>query len=216
MTERLTGQESQRDAASPVPYPLSAFERRAARPQAAKGSGAFVLPWRSSPRHELGHALDPSPSHTATNGALALLEAVEEPQTYPASPPHGARRSILLAEDDPRLARVVQSALELEGELDGEARWSVTVASDGARALELAAASPPQVALLDIFLPSVDGVEVYQRLRADPATREARVIFVTAATSLDLYERGIRDGVLLRKPFDLRDLVSLVRALLAE
>jgi CheY-like chemotaxis protein len=194
-----------------VPYPLSAFERRAAhpagRPRATKGYGALVLPWHSSPRHEL----DQSSLHGPTHGALALIQEIDESQVFPGPHPLDARRSILLAEDDSRLARVVQSALELEG----EAQWSVTVANDGARALELAAANPPQVVLLDVFLPGVDGVEVYKRLRADPATRDTRVIFVSAATSLDLYERGIQDGVLLRKPFDVCDLVGLVRALLA-
>jgi CheY-like chemotaxis protein len=170
------------------------------------GYGALVLPWHSSPRHEL----DQSALHAATHGALALIEEVDESPAFPTPRQLDARRSILLAEDDLRLARVVQSALELEG----EAQWSVTVANDGARALELAAASPPQVVLLDVFLPGVDGVEVYKRLRADPATRAARVIFVSAATSLDLYQRGIQDGVLLRKPFDVCDLVGLVRALL--
>jgi CheY-like chemotaxis protein len=193
-----------------VPYPLSAFERRAAhpagRPRAAKGYGALVLPWHSSPRHELDQSSLQGPTH----GALALIQEIDESRIFPGPRPLDARRSILLAEDDLRLARVVQSALELEG----EAQWSVTVANDGARALELAAASPPQVVLLDVFLPGVDGVEVYKRLRADPATRATRVIFVSAATSLDLYERGIQDGVLMRKPFDVCDLVGLVRALL--
>ncbi len=215
-----------------TPYPLAAFERRGAALRAAKGSGGgLVLPWHSSPRHELGHELshelghelshelghelEQPASHTATHGALALwpeIPAVEEPQTAADPRSQEARRSILLAEDDARLARVVQSALELEG----EAQWSVTVASDGARALALAATSPPHVVLLDVLLPGVDGAEVYRRLRANPATRQARVIFVSAATSLDLYERGIRDGVLLRKPFDVRDLVRLVRELLAQ
>lgn len=223
---------------SAVPYPLSAFERRAPSTRASRGGASgLLLPWHSSPRHEGLHheglhhegfregfregfheteqpALQPP-----THGALALwpeLALAEEPSTY-VEPYAGPRRetalrSIMVVEDDAHLARALQSALEL----DGDAEWSVTVAADGARALELAAANPPQIVLLDILLPGLDGVEVYRRLRAAPTTQYARVVFISAATSLDLHERGIRDGVLLRKPFDPRELVRLVRGLLAQ
>jgi CheY-like chemotaxis protein len=212
-------QERERSSEAPrdpdAPYPLAAFERRAPAPRAARGSGGLVLPWHSSPRHESMHEPEHPALHASTQGALALWPELllgEEPSTYVDPRRQPATRSILIVEDDSRLARAVQSALEL----DGDATWSVAVAGDGARALELAMASPPQVILLDVLLPRLDGVEVYRRLRSAPATQQTHVIFVSAATSLDLYERGIRDGVLLRKPFDLRDLVGLVRGLLAQ
>jgi CheY-like chemotaxis protein len=180
---------------------------RSARPIASlnQSQGSRVLPWHSSSRH----LAETSASRTPTHGALALLE---QPDVYPDARPVTSRHSILLAEDDFRLASAMRSALELEG----ESAWQVTVASSGSRALELAAANPPHVILLDIFLPDLDGAEVYRQLRINPATRSTRVVFVTAATSLDLYERGIPNGVLLRKPFDVRDLVGVVRALLAD
>lgn len=144
-------------------------------------------------------------------GALALLEATEtEPSAAPW--PMAGRRHILIVEDDPPTAGVVRNALELEGDPD----WSVEVAGEGVRALELAAGTPPDVVLLDVRLPGLDGGEVYRRLRASHVTRHTRVLFLTAGTSLDLYWRGIDDGVLLRKPFDVQELVRLVRALLAE
>ena len=68
--------------------------------------------------------------------------------------------------------------------------------------------------LLDVNLPDLDGAEVYRRLRS-PETWKTHVLFLTAATSLDLYQRGIEAGVVLRKPFEMRDLVSLVRTLVA-
>jgi DNA-binding response OmpR family regulator len=139
--------------------------------------------------------------------ALPLPEARPEPQSAPA----GARQTILVVEDDPRAASVIRESLELEG----DAGWTVQIASEGLRALDLAGATPPDVVLLDVRLPDLDGAEVYRRLRASPQTRAARVLFLTAGTSLDLYQRGIEDGVLLRKPFDIRDLVGIVRALLA-
>jgi DNA-binding response OmpR family regulator len=152
----------------------------------------------------------------AARGALAVLDepatlplpqARPEPQAAPA----GARHTILVVEDDPRAAGVIRESLELEGDAD----WTVQIASEGLRALDLAGATPPDVVLLDVRLPDLDGAEVYRRLRAGPRTQTARVLFLTAGTSLDLYQRGIEDGVLLRKPFDIRDLVGIVRALLA-
>ena len=146
----------------------------------------------------------------ATDGALALMEQPIT-ETEPGQRAEVAQNRILLVEDDPSMVGVIQAALELEGEPD----WNVQVAVEGLGALELASATPPDVVLLDVQLPGLDGAEVYRRLREGARTSGARILFLTAGTSYDLVRRGIQDGVLLRKPFDVRDLVSLVRALLA-
>jgi CheY-like chemotaxis protein len=146
---------------------------------------------------------------TSGSSALAVLE---QPLTLPKRTPVAARRRILIVEDDPRVAQVIHESLALEGEAD----WSVEVATEGARALALAYAAPPDLVLLDVRLPDLDGAEVYRRLRAGAKTSGARVLFLTAGASFDLYQRGIEDGVLLRKPFDLETLVSLVRALVED
>lgn len=153
---------------------------------------------------------------SASRGSVAVLE---EPVALPqAEPRHQlqprsveAQRTILIVEDDPQVAGVIRESLAL----DGDAGWIVQTASGGLRALDLAGSTPPDVVLLDVRLPDLDGAEVYRRLRAGAPTRGARILFLTAGTSLDLYQRGIEDGVLLRKPFDVRDLVGIVRALLA-
>lgn len=118
---------------------------------------------------------------------------------------------ILIVEDDPCAAHAIRDTLALEGESD----WNIQVAEDGERALALAAAQSPKVVLLDIGLPDLDGAEVYRRLRAHPKTWNTHVLFLTAATSLDLYQRGVDAGVVLRKPFEMRELVGLVRTLVA-
>jgi CheY-like chemotaxis protein len=148
-------------------------------------------------------------SQPATAGALALLDppAVE---TAPTRKPAAARKTILIVEDDLRLAGLIRAGLELEGEPE----WAVQSAGAGRHALELAGASVPDVVLLDVYLPDLDGAEVYNRLRESPATRGARVLFLSACTQPDLWQRDIEDGVLLRKPFDVRELVAIVRALL--
>jgi CheY-like chemotaxis protein len=140
--------------------------------------------------------------------ALAVLD---HPQAIPETQRGSVHPHILIVEDDARAARAIREMLELEG----DPAWNIQVASDGQHALDLASASPPGVVLLDVMLPGLDGAEVYRRLRANPLTRSTRVLFLSAATSLDLYQRGIEAGVLLRKPFDVRDLVRLVRTLLA-
>ncbi len=148
-------------------------------------------------------------STNTTDGALALLDATER-ETQPAPHRLPAHRHILIVEDDPLIAGVMRNALELEG----EAAWDVRLAGEGLRALELARAAAPDVVLLDVRLPGLDSAEVYRRLRANPRTRRAIVLFLTAGTTLDLVRRGIEDGLFLRKPFDVRELVRIVRALL--
>lgn len=151
----------------------------------------------------------PTPAETQpdTGSSVAVMEL---PQTQRASV--GVRPRILIVEDDPRVAHVIRETLALEGDAD----WSVEIATEGTRALALAYATPPTVVLLDVRLPDLDGAEVYRRLRAEARTNAAHVLFLTAGTSFDLYQRGIEDGVLLRKPFDPDALVSLVRALITD
>ena len=146
----------------------------------------------------------------AVAGSLALVEQPEA-LPLPAPRPLTARKQVLIVEDDATAAEAIRSALEL----DGDSEWSVSVANDGAHALDLLMHHAPDVLLLDVRLPGLDGGEVYRRLRASDPDGRTPVLFLSAATSLDLYRQGIDDGVLLRKPYDLLDLVELVRALLA-
>jgi len=160
-------------------------------------------------------------AYPLTDGALALARQVEAPPdrravSVVATAEHQETQGvtedqhILIVEDDSRIADVIRNALELEG----DPGWAVHVAREGRLALDVAGSTPPQVVLLDVGLPGLDGAEVYRRLRANPRTQDARVLFLTAATSLDLHQQGIEGGVLMRKPFDVQEVVSLVRALL--
>lgn len=145
-----------------------------------------------------------------TSDAVLSGEQSPAPLAFiPAKEP--AQPCILIVEDDPCAAHAIRDTLTLEGEPD----WNIQVAEGGTRALALAAAQPPSVVLLDIGLPDLDGVEVYRRLRTRPETWNTHVLFLTAATSLDLYQRGVDAGVVLRKPFEMRELVGLVRTLVA-
>lgn len=183
-----------------APTSLGRVAHRRGRPHSA----TFAPAWKARVQ-----ASEPVELHGATDGALALLDRAA-PEALPAAQPAAAGRHILIVEDDPRMAHLIRDTLALEG----EAAWDVQVASEGVAALALAGATPPDVVLLDVLLPGLDGAEVYRRLRANPNTRAARVLLLTAGTTLDLAQRGIEDGVLLRKPFDVRELTCLVRALL--
>jgi CheY-like chemotaxis protein len=159
--------------------------------------------------NEVNTVSPPPVPHTRTRGALALVGLDQiDTQPLPSLHPAVRRRHILIVEDDSRVAGAIQAALELEGEPE----WAVQMASGGRHALELAGAVSPDLVLLDVRLPDLAGAEVYRRLRTGPA----RVLFLSAGSSFDLFQLGIEDGVLLRKPFNMPELVSLVRALLHE
>ncbi len=115
--------------------------------------------------------------------------------------------------------------------LDEAAEYAVDVASVSAPACALIieddshtvgalrralAEVAPAIMLLDARQPDVDGAEVYRRLRASPATRNCQAIFLTASTAFDLSARGVEDGIVLRKPFDVEQVITLVTALLEE
>jgi CheY-like chemotaxis protein len=141
----------------------------------------------------------------------ATIETIEHPNATHASAVAQSQPHILIVEDDPCAAHAIRDTLTLEG----EPHWNIQVAEGGERALALAAARPPNVVLLDVGLPDLDGAEVYRRLRTHPRMGGTHVLFLTAATSLDLYQRGVDAGVVLRKPFEMRELVGLVRTLVA-
>ena len=98
----------------------------------------------------------------------------------------GDRPRILIVDDAPQNLRL------LSGVLRGS--YQVSVAVDGPEALELVAARPPDLILLDVSMPGMDGFEVCRRLKAVPATRKIPVIFVTGLTEEGGRSRGIEAG----------------------
>ncbi len=121
-------------------------------------------------------------------------------------------RTIVLVEDNASEASVIREAIELEG----ESSWRLRVIRDGAKAAAAITAHPPDLVLLDLGLPGADGGTIYRNLRAQPQTHAIPVLFLTGATTHDLYDHGIDDGVLLRKPVDMNVLMQVVRTHLAQ
>jgi CheY-like chemotaxis protein len=112
---------------------------------------------------------------------------------------------VLVVDDDPIILELLVLNLELEGH-------EVITAVDGAEALARAQDASPDVVLLDIMMPELDGFRVCERLRGEPATERLPVVFLSArANEADLV-RGSQVGAdaYVTKPFDPLDLMDLL------
>ncbi|HCY85116.1 MAG TPA: hypothetical protein DHV36_08285 [Desulfobacteraceae bacterium] len=92
--------------------------------------------------------------------------------------------------------------------------YDVMVAMDGEETLEMVEEERPDLILLDIMMPEMDGFEVCERLKADAATRDIPVIFLTGKTDPEDKERGMALGAIdyIIKPFDIPDVQARVKA----
>ena len=104
------------------------------------------------------------------------------------------RASILVIDDTPGNLSLLNQLLRTH--------YRVKLANSGERGLELAALSPTDLILLDIMMPEMDGYEVFERLKANPATSRIPVIFLTAKSGTDDEERGLAMGAVdfIHKP----------------
>jgi PAS domain S-box-containing protein len=120
------------------------------------------------------------------------------------SPPGLAR--VLLVDDNADLARALARLLQLDG-------YATEIAHDGLEALAIARDVRPEVVLLDIALPGMDGYEVLRQLRREPATCHARIIAVTGFGHEEECRQALNAGfdALLTKPVDHAELTSLLR-----
>ncbi len=132
-----------------------------------------------------------------------------------ARPRHGdartrSKRRVLVVEDEQDIAGLIKHTLERAGDVD------VQIAAGGDAALKAATEEPPDLILLDLNLPVVNGLEVCRLLRARPATRSVPIIIVTARTSESDRVVGLDAGAddYVSKPFSLRELSARVRAVL--
>ena len=117
----------------------------------------------------------------------------------------------LIADDEPAILDLVRFTLE-----DPQVR--IVEASDGAAALELAQQARPDVALLDVKMPRLSGLDVCRRLRELPECAHTRVVLLTAAAQAQDRQRGLAAGAdhYLTKPFSPLALLTLVRSLMPE
>jgi len=119
--------------------------------------------------------------------------------------------TILVVDDEPPILELVRFTLEDE-------QIRVLEAGDGLQALETALAVRPDLILLDVQMPRLDGLEVCRRLRADASLAGTRIVMLTAAGQDADRARGLAAGAdeYLTKPFSPLALFTLVRSLLPE
>jgi diguanylate cyclase (GGDEF)-like protein len=117
--------------------------------------------------------------------------------------------TVLVVDDDTAIAQFIESNLRTEG-------FDVLVAHDGAEALRMVNTSLPDLALVDVVMPKVDGIEVVRQLRSTAATASLPVIMLTANSGPADRVIGLRAGAddYIVKPFDTLELVARVRSTL--
>ena len=120
-----------------------------------------------------------------------------------------AQPVVLAADDDEDILELIAFRLERSG-------YTVLQARDGEEALELARRSQPDLAVLDVMMPKIDGFELTRRLRDDDSTTKMPIILLTARTQEADVQRGFDAGAddYIRKPFSPQELGARVQAIL--
>jgi two-component system cell cycle response regulator DivK len=118
--------------------------------------------------------------------------------------------TVLIIEDNPRNLKLVRDVLNVKG-------FPTLEADNAEDGLALARAQHPDLVLMDVQLPGIDGVEALRRLRADPRTADIRVMAVTAFAMKEDRDRFLAAGFdgYLEKPIDVRRLPDTVAEMLA-
>jgi two-component system, OmpR family, response regulator len=118
---------------------------------------------------------------------------------------------VLVIDDEGPIRLICRVNLEMEG-------MEVLEAEDGAAGLELAFVQGPDIVLLDLFLPRLDGWQVAAAMLADERTRAVPIVVLTGRAEVRDLARGLEIGGFgfVTKPFDPRELAGLVRELVAE
>jgi CheY-like chemotaxis protein len=119
-----------------------------------------------------------------------------------------AKGRVLVVDDDPAILAFMDDALTDEG-------YEVLTATDGA-AVQLAHDQHPDVILLDIMMPDMDGIEVSKRLRADPQTATIPIVVMSAQDRLHALAAQMPVQDRLPKPFDFEDMYATVARWLPE
>lgn len=117
-------------------------------------------------------------------------------------------KHVLLAEDDANIAESITFLLERAG-------FEVTVESDGRKALEAVMAQAPDVLVLDVMLPGLDGYEILRTVRADRRGESLPVLMLTAKGQREDREMALKCGadLFITKPFSNAEIVAAVRTL---
>jgi CheY-like chemotaxis protein len=173
-----------------------------------------TLPWREpcraaawAPSTDL--KITAEPAEAKSDSTLAPDFAAASAAHARAAPGQMPKAKILIAEDN-------QLSLQALGEYLSEVGYQLTLTSNGAEALESARAVEPDLILMDVQMPVMDGLEAIRRLRADSRCSTVRIVALTALAMAGDRERCLAAGAddYVSKPFLLKDLEAKVEAML--
>ena len=117
-------------------------------------------------------------------------------------------KKVVVGEDEDAIAHLIEATL-------GDAGYLCLRGRDGEAALELVRNEAPDLLILDVLMPKMDGLDTVRRLKADPVLSKVPVLMLTSLSSVDDKVRGLNAGAddYLGKPFDLRELSARAQAL---
>lgn len=115
-----------------------------------------------------------------------------------------SRPRVLIVDDEVDLVEMLAMRLEALG------RFDIEKAYDGREALELAKHDHPDFVLLDTVMPTVDGWQVCRELKADPQTRDAKIVVMTAGSQSEEKAKEAGADRLLLKPYEFSDLLGVL------
>lgn len=120
-------------------------------------------------------------------------------------------KTLLIADDEPNIVISIEYLMKREG-------FEVLVAGDGEEALTKIRQHRPDIVLLDVMMPKMNGFDVCQEVRADPALAGVRILMLTAKGRDTEVAKGLALGadVYMTKPFSTRELVEKVRQLVGQ
>lgn len=117
-------------------------------------------------------------------------------------------KSVLVVEDDPDQRRLLERMLTAGG-------WRVLTAPDGAAGVRVATAEPPDVVVLDVMMPELNGFQACRRLKSEPATRDVPVVILTSKDQPtdEFWAREVGADAFMHKPADIPALMALLSRL---
>ena len=117
------------------------------------------------------------------------------------------KKKILIVDDDKDVLSVLEKRLTVE-------KYSVITANNGQDAIILAKAQRPDLIILDIIMPGIDGAEVAGKLREDPETKNIPVIFLTCMLTPEEEKQKrhhVAGNIFIAKPYDIKELLSEIK-----
>ncbi len=118
-------------------------------------------------------------------------------------------RQVLVIDDEEAIRIIIQASLEFTTD------WTVLLAASASEGLKIAQAEQPDVILLDVMMPEVDGIELFHQLQAQPLTQHIPAIFLTArAREVEQKELAALGTGVLQKPFEPSAIAQQIKTLL--